>query len=86
MQAPAAHLRCARGSESMKDNSPSRLCDIQMVPTAQVSSTAELCWHYEFSLAQKQRLEAIREAVADAFPISQDDWEDGFRKDASPGA
>ena len=55
------------------------------MPTAQISKTVSLFWHHEFSLEQKQRLERIREAVADAYPISQDDWEEGFRKDAAPG-
>lgn len=58
--------------------------EIVSVPIAQINSEVELFWRYEFSLDQKQRLAAIREAVADAYPISQDDWEDGFRKDAAP--
>lgn len=54
------------------------------MPTEQISKTASLFWHHEFSLEQKKRLERIREAVADAYPVSQDDWEEGFRKDAAP--
>jgi hypothetical protein len=68
----------------VKDNIPSRGPEIRMVPTAEINSTAELFWNYDFPLETKRRLNAIREAVADAFPISQDDWEDGFRKDAAP--
>jgi hypothetical protein len=54
------------------------------VRSNQINSNVELFWNHEFSLAQKQLLAAIREAVADAFPISRDDWEDGFRKGAAP--
>jgi hypothetical protein len=57
---------------------------LEQVRSDQISKSASVAWHYEFSLAQKERLEKIRLAVADAFPISQDDWEDGFRKDAAP--
>jgi hypothetical protein len=54
------------------------------VRTDQINSNVELFWNYEFSLERKQRLAAIREVIADAYPVSQDDWEDGFRKDAAP--
>ena len=57
---------------------------VEAVPTASISSEAELFWNYEFPLATKERLERMREALVDAYPISQDDWEDGFRKDANP--
>jgi hypothetical protein len=56
---------------------------VESVPTESVAST-ELFWNYEFPLATKERLERMRQALADAHPISQEDWEDGFRKDANP--
>jgi len=56
---------------------------VESVPTESVVST-DLFWNYEFPLATKERLERMRQALADGHPISQEDWEDGFRKDANP--
>ncbi len=58
--------------------------EVITVSTCDVNSSVEVSSHHEFTVLQKLRLEAIREAVADAYPISQYDWEEGFRKDAAP--
>jgi hypothetical protein len=38
----------------------------------------------ELSLEQKQRLAIIRNAIADVYAVSQDDWEQQFRRNAAP--
>jgi len=70
-------------SPALKYEVPKNKFPAQCVPTDSIAST-ELFWNYEFPLATKQRLERMREALAEVYPMSQDDWEAGFRKDANP--